>query len=276
MRLLTFILVAHWYSFYTLIIMFIKSNAKQTKNIPFILAIGVLALTSACTKKGNTGATGPAGPAYTGAISGHVDLYDQYGNKVLSGLSNASLQLNGGTAITPNATGYYLFGNLMTGDYDITTTCIGYAATKTNNFQFLSDTLNKDIKLSAIPAFSPTSMTVYTALASPGDSLVINFTADTQPRNCILFINSNTTAGNLPVNYVLAVTKAIPANQTKVAIVISATDLYAAGFSSGITFYCAAYGYVVGDVSVYEDLSTGKNVYNAVGASPVTTTAIVP
>ena len=57
---------------------------------------------------------------------------------------------------------------------------------------------------------------------------------------------------------------------------IPAGDLYDDGLLSGSTFYCAAYGYVTGDVSVYEDLTTGKNVYNAVSANPVTATGVTP
>jgi hypothetical protein len=243
------------------------------RNFAFIAVAGVFSLASSCTKKG---ATGPAGPSYVGAISGHISLYDQYGTKVITGYSGVSVQLDGGTGINPDNTGYYMFGQLTTGDYNMTVTGPGYATTKANSFQFLSDTLNKDVKLSAIPGFSPLSVNSYAALSTPGDSLVINFTADTRARNCIVFVNNTSAVGSIPAEYVLVYTKAIAANQTKAVIVIPAGDLYDEGITSGSTFYCASYGYVVGDVSVYEDLATGKNVYNAVSASPVTTTAIAP
>jgi len=246
------------------------------KKVSFFAVVAILAITSSCTKTGSTGPVGPAGPAYTGAISGHVDLYDQYGVKVLNGSNVVQLQLNNGTAINPDNTGYYIFGGLTTGDYNMEASAAGYAATKTNNFQFLTDTLNRDIKLSAIPNFSPTTVSVYPTAAGTGDSLIINFTADSRARNCILFINNTSTVGSLPANYLLVYTKAIAINATKAQITIPSSDLADAGIAPGATVYCAAYGYVVTDGSVYEDLATGKNVYNAVSASPVTTTFVAP
>ena len=246
------------------------------KNFTISVILGVLSISSSCTKKGDTGATGPAGPSFTGAISGHISLYDEYGTKVITNYSDVALTLDGGTPIYPDNTGYYIFGKLNTGDYNIVATGNGYAATKANSFQFLADTLNKDIKLSAIPGFSPLSVNSYSSLSTPGDSLVINFAADTRARNCIVFINKNSAVSGIPANYLLVYVKAIGANQTKAIIVIPSGDLYGEGIASGSTFYCASYGYVVGDVSVYEDLATGKNVYNAISASPVTTTAVAP
>ena len=248
----------------------------QTRNLVCTTALGIVALMSACTKKGDTGPAGPSGPSYTGAISGHVSLFDQYGGKVLTGLNVPALQLNSGTPVNPDNNGYYIFNNTTTGDYTLSASASGYASTKVNKFQYLSDTLNRDIKLSAIPSFSPTAITVYSAIAAPGDSVIINFNADAQARNCIIFINSNSTVGNTPANYLVAYTKAIPANQTKITISLSANDLHDAGITSGSTFYIAAYGYVVADASVYEDIATGKNVYNAVSVSPLTASAVAP
>lgn len=248
----------------------------RKNKITLIAALGMLALTSACSKNGSTGPQGPAGPAYTGAIAGHVDLYDQYGSRVLTGLNTVQLQLNNSTTINPDSTGYYIFKGTTTGDYDITTTASGYASTKTNNFQFLSDTLNRDIKLSAIPNFSPLSVVAYAAMGAPGDSMIINFTPDTRAREAILFVNKNSAVGNLPANYLVVYTRAIPANASKINIVIPASDLYNAGITSGSTIYLAAYGYVVSDGSAYEDITTGKTVYNAVSTTSATVTATAP
>ena len=172
--------------------------------------------------------------------------------------------------------GYYLFGGLTTGDYEIATSASGYASSFTNKFQFLGDTLNKDLKLSAIMDFSPLSIINYTALSSPGDSMVLPFTAYSRARNCILFVNNTSSAGSQPANYLLVYIKAVPANQTKISFVLPAGDLYDAGLVSRSTFYYAACGYVTGDVSVYEDLTSGRNVYNAVSAIPVTATFVAP
>jgi hypothetical protein len=248
-------------------------------NISSIIAIGMIASLSACTKKGDTGATGPAGaagPSYTGAISGHVSLYDQYGSKVLTGLESAQISLNGSTAINANTSGYYIFGGTMTGSYTLTASANGYGATRVSNFQYLSDTLNRDIKMSAIPNFSPATFNVYPTAAGTGDLVVMTFTTDPRVRSCTIFLNNNSTCNNLPANYLLTYTRSIGANVPRAVIIIPTQDLIDAGFTSGSTVYFSAYGSAVNDVSAYEDYSTGKAVYNAVSASPLTTTAIVP
>jgi len=250
----------------------------MNKLFAFILP-GAMLLMASCAKEGPTGPagpTGPSGPAYTGAISGHVSLFDQYGSKVLTGLSAVRLTLKGGAVANADTSGYYLFSGLQTGSYNIQAVATGYATTQANNFQFLSDTLNRDIKLSAIPSFAPTAFAAYETAGMTGDSLVLSFDADPRPRTCIVFLNSTATVNNLPANYLLYYSKAIAANQTKAVINIPSQDLYDAGIGSGNTAYYAAYGYVVSDASAYEDLNTGKAVINAVSSTSLAANAIVP
>ena len=93
----------------------------HSKKFTFIFVLGCIGLLSSCSKKGDTGPAGPAGPAgptYTGAISGHVSLFDQYGSKVLNGLTSVQLSLNGAAATNPDATGYYIYGGIATGVYN--------------------------------------------------------------------------------------------------------------------------------------------------------------
>ncbi len=248
------------------------------QNIMAIAAVGALAFAS-CTKKGDTGptgATGPAGPSYTGAISGHVELYDQYGSKVLTGLSSAQVSLDGGSTQSANSSGYYLFGGIKTGSYTLSANNSGYGATQVTNFQFLSDTLNRDLKMSAIPNFSPATFDVYPTAAGTGDSVVMTFATDTRVRNSIVFINSTSTVNGQPANYLLSYTKTIGANVPRAVIIIPKQDLLNAGLTSGSTYYLAAYGYVISDASAYEDYATGKAVYNAISNTPLTATTVVP
>jgi len=240
------------------------------------LFLGGVLLLSSCAKEGPTGPTGPAGPAYTGTISGHVSLYDQYGSKVLLNLDSVKLTLSGTTtAINPDNNGFYSYSSLITGEYSIAASNSGYGATNTNNFQFLSGTLNRDIKLSAIPSFS-LSFTYAGPAASLNDSLVINCQpSDPQARNCIIFVGNTPSVGAGEANYLLSYVKAIPANAQKITGIISAQELYNAGFTSGSTAYYAVYSYPVNDQSVYEDQATGKNVYNAV-SNPQIDSALVP
>jgi len=144
-----------------------------------------------------------------------------------------------------------------------------------DRFQFLSDTLNKDIKLSAIPSFSITTFSAFHTTGEAYDSLYIAYAPDTRARECIIFVNNTSTVGNTPANYLINYAKAINANTSRAAFLIPAQDLYDAGFSTGNTVYYAIYSYVVGDVSVYEDLTTGKNVYNSV-SSPITGSTTTP
>ncbi len=251
-------------------------------NVSLIVLIAAFSVIFAsCTKKGDTGvagATGPAGPAgpsYTGAIVGHVTLYDQYGSKVLKGLQNVTLLVSGSSVVV-DSEGYYRKVGATTGTYNISASCNSYGSTLINRFQFLSDTLNRDVRLSAIPGFAPTAVTVTpTAI---GDSLTITFPAsDTRARNCIVFINKGGAAGPTPDKYLLAYTKAITANSSRpVALVIPTADLTNVGFTAGQTVNVACYGYVVNDGSAYEDLSTGKTVYTAISASSANTTFTAP
>ena len=248
----------------------------NNKKIVFILAVGAVTALASCSKKGDTGPAGPAGPTYTGAISGHVTLYDQYGTKVLSGLNAVQLSLSGGATTNPDASGYYMYGGITTGVYNFSGQCSGYGATKINNFQFLADTLNRDIKLSAIPNFSPTAIATYPMAGANGDSLVLTFNADNRIRSCMIFVNSNATVNGLPANYLIAYTKSVPANATRVIFTVAKQDLTDAGIASGSTAFFAVYGSAVNDASAYEDLATGKGVYTALSAAPVTGSAIVP
>ncbi len=249
---------------------------KMKKYLGLIFATIITA--SSCTKKGDTGATGsqgPAGPSFTGAISGHVSLYDMYGSKVLTGLTNVQLTLSGSSTKSPDNNGYYIYGPVTTGSYNLLASCSGYGSAKINNFQFLSDTLNRDIKLSQIPEYAPTSITVYPAVSVTGDSVVVTFNADSRARSCILFMNSNTTVNNEVENYLIAFTKNIVANASRVVFIVPTQDHHNAGLVTGAGVYYAAYGYAYNDASAYLDLTTGKLVYNSVSSSYLTANSTV-
>jgi hypothetical protein len=242
----------------------------------------------ACTKTGDTGpagttgATGPAGPSYTGAMVGHVVLFDQYGSKITTNLAGIQISLSNALNTVTDANGYYVFANIPTGMYTVgahdTSTATVFGDFKFENVTFIKDTLNRDLKLSATANFAPLTFTAIQKATN--DSLVMTFAPDTRPRNVIVFVNSNATVNNSPANYLQAYTKAIPAStgtaNTTVTIVVPAGDLYDLGITSGTTAYYAAYGYPVNDASVYEDFTTGKNVYNALSMTSVTASATAP
>jgi len=246
-----------------------------------LVALVIILFAASCSKEGPNGATGltgpigPAGPSDTGGISGHLQLFDQYGSRVLVGLYGTQITLSTGVVTYADSNGRYLFTPVTTGAYSLyvhdTATSTLYADTRISGFQFISDTLNRDVKMSAIPSFSPTSIT---SVDTPGSVYVtVNFAADTRLRSCIIFLNAATATNT---NYLIAYTKNIPANATKISFNVAPSEFYNAGITSGATAYLTAYGYPVSDQSVFEDISTGKMVYNAVSAAPQSTSIVVP
>ncbi len=244
-----------------------------------ISSLIMLCTISSCSKKGDTGPAGPvgpAGPSFTGAINGHVIIYDQYGSRVLNWPNSVQLTLKGGKSTTADSTGYFVFGNVTTGSYTITAAGEGLGGTLVKNIPFLSDTFNTDIALTRKPDFNLAGFTAYHNTGSQFDSLVFAVPADTKARNLIVFVNNKRSVSNDPNNYLLAYVKAIPASSwvgnVNVMLRIPASDLNNANIYYGEQIYFAACSYVVNDVSLYEDPTTGKQVYNAVGTALVDST----
>jgi len=251
----------------------------NNKQLLGVAALGIAAIFSGCSK----GSQGNPGPSFAGAISGHIMLYDQYGTKVNTGLSGIQVTLSGSpaTTATTDVNGYYLFTGVTTRDYTImvqnpNTTPYTYGNNEAVDFQYLADTLIKDIKLSAVASFSPATMAAYLTTVTQNDSLVFTITPDTRVRDIIVFVNNNATVNNQPANYLLTYVKAVPANATTVTLLVPANDLHDQGINSGSTAYYAAYGYPVSDASVYEDITTGKSIYNSLSASSVAANAVAP
>jgi len=256
----------------------------QKTSISILLAFWGILFLASCAKEGPTGPTGPAGPGYTGSIGGYIRLYDKYGSPVFTGFTGIQLTLASTTVIltantitAPGTTGAYEYTSVLTGNYSITATGDSlYAATVLNDLSFVAGVLNQDIKLSAYPDSFLTSF--YSAKGSAGlyDSLVVQVNADTRMRNCIVFVNTTTAVGNLPANYLLKYVAPIPANATIASLIIPQQDLTNAGIASGTMLYFAAFSYVVDDASAYEDLATGKKVYDAVNIHPLVDSAMAP
>lgn len=237
---------------------------------------------ASCAKEGPTGPTGLAGPSFTGAISGHVALYDKYGSRVLTNLDNVFLSLSGNSVmVNPvSTTGAYSFAYptyaVATGTFYITATDSAYAATTINNINFVSGTYNQDVRLSALPDSFLVSLNAGHSSGSASDSLVIGAQPDARVRSCIVFANSISPASNAITNYLVSYVCTIPAYATSITLIVPGQDLTNAGMTSGAVVYYSAYSYVVNDASVYEDLVSGKNVYNAVNNTPLTASSFVP
>jgi hypothetical protein len=252
--------------------------------IAFLLmeAIGILFF-SAC-KKDVTGPAGPQGPpgtAYTGSITGFVSLYDQYGTKQTTNIANINVSIDNTTktSLTDNS-GKYSFSNLSTGSYSLSITDSLYGADKVQNIALLTGQSNHDVKLSAIPTFSLTTVTAIDTIQASVNYVKVRGTiaADTKAREVVVFFGSSSTVSSVPANYVLSYSKAITANSTSFFILVPVSDLYGAGLTTGSTAYFSVYPAAVSfaSTSTYEDLNTGKTVYNAIGTSPLTANAVIP
>ena len=233
---------------------------------------------ASCTKKGDTGPAGPAGPpgtsVYKGIVDGHVIVYDQYGSKKTSGLDGVQVTLKGVSTVVTDASGYFVFNNVSTGDYTITASGAGLGGTTVYNVPFLKDSIYTDVKMSQIPAFNLSTFTAYHNTGSQYDSLVMTFPGDARVRNCIVFVNKTSNAGNMPGDYLLTYVKALPANtwSTTVVLRIPVADLNSLNLYFGDKVYYGAASYVVNDASLYEDHSSTQNVYSAVGTVLVDST----
>ena len=104
----------------------------KLKNYCKIITTLLILFSTSCAKVGPKGATGPAGPTYTGYISGHVYLFDQSGSKILTGLSNVQLSLNNNPTIHPDSNGYYFISNITTGTYYINAWDSAFASARIN------------------------------------------------------------------------------------------------------------------------------------------------
>jgi hypothetical protein len=247
-------------------------------SLHLIVSLVVLSAVSCKKTTGPTGPAGPtgsAGPSFKGAINGHVRLYDQYGSRLFSGYNNVTLTLKGGKVITPDSTGFFTFDSVTTGTYTIQASCTGFGATMLDNFQFVNDTLYRDIWMSAIPAFRLSSFSASHNPGSVNDSLVMTFPQDTRFRRCIVFVGHKPSVSNMPGDYINNYMIVLNANQTTASMLVPVSDLNAAGFFYGEAVYYAVYSYVMLDGSVYEDMVTGNNVYNAV-SNPIVDSAMCP
>jgi len=271
-----------------------KSNLRLTSVTLLIAAL--LFIMASCSKTGPDGPQGPqgpSGPAYnTGSIFGFITLYDQYGAKVgtASSLKGIKVIIDGTSKVAlTDSTGKYSFSNLNTGTYSITITDTvnpQYAASQVNNIAILLGPSQHDVHLGQIPTFTFTSLTM-TDTIRKGIAGVIdtNFVAirgninpDFNTRTILVYFGSNSLVSSNPANYFGVNSFTIPANAKTFLFYIDQTVFENAGFTSGSTVYFMTYpaGINYASASEYEDLNTGRLIYNDINTSAgVTSSATV-
>jgi len=257
----------------------------EKKNVLFaVLAVAVLFCS--CTKQ-VTGPEGPAGPSYTGSITGFITLYDQYGVKLIGKNPSLKVSIDNTTKVCyADSIGLYSFAGLYTGSYTLSiadtakSSPVFFGPSKVFNIALLTGQSNHDVKLAAIPGFNLTSaVAVDTALAALNYVKIRGLVSpDTKARELVIFVGSDSLVSSAPANYLLTYSTAINANASKFSTNIAVTDLYDAGFVSGSKVYIMLYSAAVGfaSESEYEDLNTGKIVYNAIGTAPIWIKVTIP
>jgi hypothetical protein len=262
---------------------------KKTSLSSALILISTALLFNACTKTGTSGSQGPqgpAGPALSGTLSGHVDLYDQYGSQILNTkTANVILYNSSNTRVdsmNADSTGKYSFSNITTGIYTLAYRNLGYGQQLHENFQFLGGgDLNVDGKISQLPNFNITNITVDSINHATGNVvLTCSVNADTKARTLQIFASGNASVSSNPANYIAFATQSVKANAITVVINFPLSNLYNAGLASGATVYFAIYGGTAnyGSASSYEDYNTGRTIYTALSStyySPVPT-AVLP
>jgi hypothetical protein len=150
-------------------------------------------------------------------------FYDQYGSRGVYQPEQCAVYHSMGGSVLKHQTPLAII-NLRHRHYgllhNIFAIASGYASTRVNNFQILSDTLNRDT-LSAIPSFAPHS--VYSIPKAPsfvGDSLVINFDADTCARKLHRILNKHQLSIIQHPTTWYNYTRVIPTNQTAATIIV--------------------------------------------------------
>jgi hypothetical protein len=216
-----------------------------------------------------------------GGVYGYVTLYDQYGGQILTDTTATTITLNSNTTTTTNSAGKYTFANLATGVYTLTATNPGFGSITGSTFQFTGGgNLDHDVKLSQIPNFTDTGLTITTDSVTFITVAGSFNTIDLHRRTSVIFVGNSSGVTSAPSSYlrqysVLATNN----NYQTFSITIALTDLQDAGFTAGSTIYFAAYGAAsnFASSSEWEDVqNTGKNDYTALSPSYASASFIMP
>ncbi len=266
-----------------------KNKNLLTASVVLLITGGILILSSCSKQEGPAGPQGPAGPAYnSGSIFGFVSLYDQYGVKQATPLKGIKVTIDGTTAVSlTDSTGKYMFSNLSSGTYNLSiadTVNASYAPSKVKSINLVLGPSQHDIHLGQIPTFTLLSPTTVDSLEKNKLDTVnvvrIHGTVniDTKAREFLVFVGADSSVSSAPANYFSVYAAAIAANQTVFSTTIALTDLMSAGFTHGSTVYFMTYpaGVNYASASEYEDLNTGRIMYNEVGPLPVWSKFVIP
>jgi len=256
----------------------------NTRSVLYLTSLSVLLLSMNACKQGDTGPAGPAGPAYVGKITGFISLFDQYGTRQLNnqaGITVKIQEINKSTVTDSN--GKYVLDSLTTGNYSlqISDPAGVYGQNQVNQIELISGAINRDVKLSQKPSFSLSSLSAVDTTIQGTSYVRLMGTlssTDTRARTVSIFVGNTSYTSSATTNYLLNISKTVPANVVNFNQLIPTADFNGAGLITGSMAYFAAYPAATdyATTSSYEDLINGRIVYNAIGANAVTASALVP
>ncbi len=264
------------------------------KTIIKLSVLSIILMATSCKKgdPGVTGATGSTGPNLSGNMQGFASHYDVSGSKMLNNLGGDTIVLinNSNNAIMKTITdntGKYMFSNIGTGNYSITTSKAGFGTLLTQDFQYVGGgTTYRNVAISEIPTTNVSGIVaVDTSFATSATNTSENYikvrgnvAAASGGSEVIVFLSNpgSTSASNSVSNFSTYYTVAVTPGTLNFKINIPTADLYDLGFAAGNTIYFSAY--MVGgnlNASSYTDLTTGKTVFTAISSTPVLTSVLV-
>lgn len=266
---------------------------KKLSIVCVSLLLGGIVVFDSCTKTGPQGPagpdgpTGPGGPSLSGTLTGHIDLYDEYGGQQYGNASAAKAYLYNATGTTvldstnADSAGIYTINNISTGDYTMLFTAPGYGYLERIPFQFVGGgTVYSDAKLSQIPDFFVSSVNA-DSINHITSNIIINCTlssSSAKARELLVFIGSTSSVSSNPAIYLSVFPVTVGLNTTTVVIKIPLTEVYNSILVSGSVPYFAIYGATNGynESSEYEDVNSGKIIYTALNATVFNTTPAEP
>jgi hypothetical protein len=243
---------------------------------------GTLFLGTGCSKTGPAGPSGPAGaagPSLTGNLKGHVFQSDQYGAPILTGLAGIRDSLSPTNVAITDSNGFYKFMNLTTGDYNCTVAKAGYGTVIAQTIQLVGGgDLYRDLRIAQIPSFNITGATASVNGTTGNVDFVGTVAADSRTRSALMFVGKTSSASSNPATYQGVYSSTIRATNTTFTISLNPSDIHDLGISTGSTLYFSMYGAATtfASASNYQDLATGRTVYNAISTTPSMNSVIVP
>lgn len=243
-----------------------------------------------CEKDTETGPQGPQGPAgpqgmsdstHIGDVLGFVELYDEHGVRMYSGLSGTAVAVLG-TAYqsTTDANGAFGLTGITEGMLTLSSTRTGFGEARLIGLPFVGGGASHQImRMARIPAFFLDSVPAY---GYPGNVSLWAYTVPNETmRGTMVFVGNTADVSSDPSTYIAAFYKGFSTWTYGVTQSFTQGELSNMGFQPGQTlyyrWYAAPWSSVINPIgaSQYMDIATGRMVYTALSSGSMTGSIIV-